>query len=314
MSIYMNSRISLRQMEYFVGAAKHGSILAASEEIHISSPSISAAIAHIEKELDVQLFIRQHAKGLQLTPVGELLKKKCRSILDETSDLYAWAAEISSEVKGKLKLGCYTGFAPTLYAEIIQHYSQTFEQVEIDLSLDTPRMLMMSLLSNQLDIVLTYDLEIDEKQVSFQPLASLPPYALLSANHPLASEKSISLKTLSKLPMVLLDTPYSQKYFLSLFEQQGLIPSIHTQSHYIEIVKTMVANELGYSILNTRPKVNIAMDGKELVRIPIQGNMRPMKIGIMSPLNVKNTLLVKSFVQHCQRCFSDGNIPGMSSL
>ncbi len=128
------------------------------------------------------------------------------------------------------------------------------------------------------------------------------------------TEDKQTIKTLSKLPMVLLDTPYSQKYFLSLFEQQGLIPSIYTQSHYIEIVKTMVANELGYSILNTRPRVNIAMDGKELVRIPIQGNLRPMKIGIMSPLNVKNTLLVKSFVQHCQRCFADGNIPGMSAL
>lgn len=310
----MNRRISLRQMEYFVGAAKHGSILAASEEVHISSPSISAAIAHIEKELEVQLFIRQHAKGLQLTPVGEILKKKCQRILDETSDLYAWAAEISSEVKGKLKLGCYIGAAPTLYSEVIQHYSQTFEQVEIDLNLDTPRMLMMSVLSNKLDLALTFDLEIDEKQVNFQPLASLPPYALVSANHPLASEKSVTLKTLSKLPMVLLDIPYSYEYFLSLFEQQGLTPNIHTQSHYVEIVKTMVANELGYSIFNTRPRVNTAMDGKELVRIPIQGNLRPMKIGIMTPINAHNTLLVKSFIQHCQRCFADGNIPGMSAL
>lgn len=310
----MNSRISLRQMEYFVGAAKHGSILAASEEVHISSPSISAAIAHIEKELEVQLFIRQHARGLQLTPVGELLKKKCQKILDETSDLYAWAAEMTSEVKGSLKIGCFTGFAPTLYAEVIQDYSQTFAQVEIDLKLDTPRTLMMSLLSNQLDVVLTFDLQLDEKHVSFQPLAVLPPYALVSANHPLASEKSVSLKTLSELPMVLLDIPYSKEYFLSLFEQQGLVPNIHTQSHYIEIVNTIVANELGYSILNTRPKVDTAMDGKALVRIPIEGDLRPMKIGIMSPLNVQKTLLVKSFIQHCQRCFADGNIPGMSPL
>lgn len=114
--------------------------------------------------------------------------------------------------------------------------------------------------------------------------------------------------------MVLLDIPYSYEYFLSLFEQQGLTPNIHTQSHYVEIVKTMVANELGYSIFNTRPRVNTAMDGKELVRIPIQGNLRPMKIGIMTPINAHNTLLVKSFIQHCQRCFADGNIPGMSAL
>ena len=54
----MLNRISLRQMEYFVATAKHGSIAAASSQIHISAPSISAAIAHVETELDVQLFVR----------------------------------------------------------------------------------------------------------------------------------------------------------------------------------------------------------------------------------------------------------------
>ena len=67
----MLNRISIRQMEYFVATAESSSIIIASERIHVSSPSISAAIAHIESELQVQLFIRQHAKGLILTNVGE---------------------------------------------------------------------------------------------------------------------------------------------------------------------------------------------------------------------------------------------------
>ena len=54
----MLNRISLRQMEYFVATAECGSIIIASEKIHVSSPSISAAIAHIESELQTQLFIR----------------------------------------------------------------------------------------------------------------------------------------------------------------------------------------------------------------------------------------------------------------
>ena len=59
----MLNRISLRQIQYFVATAESGSIIIASEKIHVSSPSISAAIAHIESELQAQLFIRQHAKG-----------------------------------------------------------------------------------------------------------------------------------------------------------------------------------------------------------------------------------------------------------
>ncbi len=43
---------------------------APSERIHISQPSISTAIAHLERELSVQLFVRHHAQGLSLTPIG----------------------------------------------------------------------------------------------------------------------------------------------------------------------------------------------------------------------------------------------------
>ena len=69
----MLNRVSLRQMEYFVATAKHVSIAAASAQIHISSPSISAAIAHIETELGVQLFVRHPSKGLGLTAIGTLV-------------------------------------------------------------------------------------------------------------------------------------------------------------------------------------------------------------------------------------------------
>lgn len=98
----MLSRITLRQMEYFVAVAESGSIIIASERIHVSSPSISAAIAHIESELNVQLFIRQHAKGLVLTDIGEQIKQACKVILSQSSGLYALSADVSGAMRGTL--------------------------------------------------------------------------------------------------------------------------------------------------------------------------------------------------------------------
>jgi enamine deaminase RidA (YjgF/YER057c/UK114 family) len=46
----MLSRITQRQLEYFVASGEAGSISAAAERIHVSSPSISAAITHMEAE------------------------------------------------------------------------------------------------------------------------------------------------------------------------------------------------------------------------------------------------------------------------
>jgi len=93
------NRISLRQMEYFVATAESGSIIIASEKIYVSSPSISAAIAHIESELQVQLFIRQHAKGLILTNIGEQVMKECQQILSQAGSLYSLAANFSGSIQ-----------------------------------------------------------------------------------------------------------------------------------------------------------------------------------------------------------------------
>lgn len=95
----MLNRISLRQMQYFVATAESGSIMHASEKIHVSSPSISAAIAHIESELQVQLFIRQHAKGLSVTEIGKKVMLECKMILNLAGGLYTLAAECSEAIQ-----------------------------------------------------------------------------------------------------------------------------------------------------------------------------------------------------------------------
>ena len=66
----MAIRFTLRQLEYFVAVGEAGSIAAASERINISPPSISAAVAQLEAEFGIELFVRQHAQGLSLTPGG----------------------------------------------------------------------------------------------------------------------------------------------------------------------------------------------------------------------------------------------------
>lgn len=86
-------------MQYFVATAESGSIMHASEKIHVSSPSISAAIAHIESELKVQLFIRQHAKGLSVTDIGERVMQECKIILNQAGGLYTLAAEFSESIR-----------------------------------------------------------------------------------------------------------------------------------------------------------------------------------------------------------------------
>ena len=57
-------RFSLKQLEYFLAVSETKNISIASKKINISSPSISSAIAQLEEEFSIKLFIRKHASGL----------------------------------------------------------------------------------------------------------------------------------------------------------------------------------------------------------------------------------------------------------
>lgn len=298
-------------MQYFVATAESGSIIIASEKIHVSSPSISAAIAHIESELQVQLFIRQHAKGLMLTTIGEKVMHECKVILSQADSLYSLVADFSGSVRGPLKLGCFSAFSPMLYAEIIQGFYNLYRGVSLELCEDDQQVLMSKLSQNELDVALSYDLNIDHNLINFESLAILPPHVLVGEAHPLAQNKAVTLEELVDYPMVLLDMPYSNDYFISLFRKQHLSPKVAHSSRHVDAVRSMVANNLGYTILNVRPKNNYSLDGKRLVRLRIAGEHRPMHIGLATAKNAALNIVAQAFISRCRVFISNQYIPGM---
>ena len=238
---------------------------------------------------------------------------ECKHILDQASGLYSLAAEFSGSIRGPLKLGCFPAFSPMIYADIIHGFSKLYKQVSLDLYEDDQQALLNSLIRNDLDVALTYDLNIDENLIHFESLTKLPPHALVSEEHPLASLPAVTLEELSPYPMILLDMPYSNEYFLSLFRAQNLNPNVVRSSKNIDVVRSMVANNIGYTILNVRPKNTYSLDGKRLIRIRIADEHRPMHIGIATPKNVPKNIVVQAFISRCKNFISDQFIPGMSS-
>lgn len=301
---------TLRQLQYFIAAGETGSITLASEMINISQPSISTAISHLETELGVQLFIRHHAQGLALTQVGRAVLQEAKDIVRKAEGLYAAAAEVSDKIRGLLSVGCLVTLAPMLMPELSQSFTTAFPDTQIRQIENNHEWLLEGLRDAKVDVVITYDLLIPDG-ITFTPLARLPPHALVGAAHPLAKRSAVSLKDLVEEPLILLDLPISREYFLALFAKEGLRPTIHSRSAYPEVVRTMVANGYGYSLLNARPRSPLALDGRRVVRVELTGEHRPMTIGSATLTHLKKSRIIEAFEAHCRSFVSDGYIPGM---
>jgi len=308
----MLNRISLRQMEYFVATAKHGSIAAASAQIHISSPSISAAIAHIEIELGVQLFVRHPSKGLGLTATGTLVLRQCEEVLERSSRLYDIALDSSSAIQGVLRVGSFQSLTAMIAPEVIFGYARAFDKVEMHMVEGDQEILMAKLHALEIDLAITYDLHLGD-DIEFESLATLPPYVLVSELHPLAEQSAVTFEELAPLPFVLLDLPMSRDYFTSLFAKAGVTPNITARSRSEEVVRSLVANGYGYAIFNVRPKSNLSLDGKRLVRVRLAGTHRPMLLGMATYKAMKQSRLTGVFMERCRAYISEQYIPGMSA-
>ncbi|MDK3017410.1 LysR family transcriptional regulator [Pseudodonghicola sp. IC7] len=295
----MPLRITLRQLEYFVAVCDLGSIALAAQKLNVSSPSISTAIAQLEAEFGLKLFVRRHARGLSLSQAGALFRTAAQETLEKAYALGDLANDISGKVRGPLRVGCLLTFAqivlPRLRRSFVDQYPEVdFHQFERDQS-----ELFELLRAAQVDVVLTYDLNIPS-EFSFVPLIDLPPFALFPEDHPLADRDSLSPEELVDYPMVLLDLPMSAEYFLSFFSAAGLTPVIAERTRDMAVMRSLVANGFGYSVANIRPLSDYSPDGSRLRFVPLTGPVRALRLGLLMTEGAEHSRTISAFLAHAR--------------
>lgn len=307
----MPLRFTLRQLEYFVAVGETGSIAHASEKVNVSSPSISAAVSQMEEEFGLQLFVRKHAHGLSLTPAGHQFMDQAKAVLYEANALSRLADNISGLVQGPLAVGCLLTFAQMVVPGLRRRFEKLYPSVRVSQVERNQTELFDLLRCAEIDVALTYDLDIPT-DLDFLPLAELPPYAILSEAHPLAHRQAVSIAELKDHAMVLLDLPLSAEYFLSFYNQIGVKPRIAERTRDMAVMRSLVANGFGYSIANIRPLTDSAPDGCKLIYVPLVGNLRPLRLGLVTCDGALNVLTVKAFIEHCRETITDESIPGLN--
>ncbi len=242
------------------------------------------------------------------------------SAIDWLADLLADAAklnvlsnELTGQVRGPLHVACLVTFIQTIMPSVRRSFADAYPDVDFFQYERDHAAILEGLRMARFDIALSYDLDVPP-DMDFHELAVLPPYVVLHADHPLAGRDDVTAHDLVRHPMILLDLPHSTDYFLSLFQEVGLTPHIVERTRDMSVMRAMVAHRFGYSIANIRPVSGYALDGSRLLFTPMRGNLRPMRMGILSVRGVSPSLTVRRFVEFCTekiRGMSDTPLPNV---
>lgn len=208
----------------------------------------------------------------------------------------------TSQSDTALRIGCFHTFGPFVVPRIIGEFAKD-DSTDLRLMDGDHRRLIEGLRAGDIDLALMYDIDLPDDIVT-TPLATMNPYILLAENHPLASEPNLTLETLTKHPMVLLDAPPTADYFLSIFAAQHLTPQVKYHCPSYEMVRGMVGQGLGFSILATKPASNLSYDGHALVTRPLPASTRPSHTVLATKRGAHLPAAAQPFISVCKELFS----------
>ena len=298
----MSLRFTFRQLDYFATVAQEGSVARAAERLKVSQPSISTALAKLEDQLGVQLFLRHHAQGVSLTPQGSRLFAAARNLLHHADEFQRQAVSTSGEIAGTLHVASFATLAPTFMPALITGFTDANPGVDMAITEGRQDELIEGLRRGSFEIALCYDVGLPD-DLRATPLASFAPYVLLPSAHRLARRGSVSLPDLCNEPMILLDVAPSRDYFLGLFRAQGLEPRVGFSSPSLELVRGLVGRGLGFSLLVTRPYGDHTYEGKPLAVRPIVEQGTRGEICLATSRALRPTRTMSAFEAFCADFF-----------
>lgn len=270
---------TLVQLRYFVAAAERGSMTAAAKDLLVSQSAISTAIAQLERELGVQLFLRHHARGLTPTRAGVAFLSEVREFLSHATDLENVARGAGGDLVGELYVGCFATLAPFFLPGLIAAFETAHPAITLQVTEDEHSGLKTALRSGacELSLMYGYDLEEDIERVVVHRLR---PYVIVSPEHRLARRKRVRLRELVETdPLILLDLPHTRDYFLgTVVDATGVPPQVRHRTPGFETVRSFVAHGHGFALLNQLPADDVTYDGGRVVPLQLQDEVRDLEI------------------------------------
>lgn len=304
------SGLTIKQLRYVEAAGRTGSIAAAAADLNISQSSITAAIDALEADLGFDIFTRVPAKGLMITATGMQCLGLITDFLGTFREFEDELSAVGGSTTGVIRLACFAAAAASFLPGAIASFQREnpgirFEMVEGNM--DT----VVDFLENgTADMAFTYQ-EVVGDQQQFHPLVKLPHFALLSAEDPIASQPNVSLSELATKPMIELNLPQTRTYYSGLFRKAGLEVQVVHSSSSVAMIRTMVAANLGFTLLNAKPLAVIDARGG-FCAVPLRDKIAPRSFGLVTQSRVRQPRAVADFQAHCELMRQQGGFEQMA--
>jgi DNA-binding transcriptional LysR family regulator len=279
--------MTLSQLRVLLAVADRGGFTLAAEQLGMSQPAVSRAVATLETELGAALLAR-HRDGVTLTEAGQRAVAHIREALRHVDLLHAEVAAIAGEVTGTLRLASLPSATGTLIAAQLRAFADRYPQVHVRLFEGTDEEVREWLDQGAAEVgVVT----LPAPGLHTVELGTDEMVAVLPSAHELAGKTTVAFTALANEPFILA-TGGCGPLILAAARNAGACLDIAFEARELTAILEMVGTGLGVSIV---PTLGLPNDVPSIVTRPLEPRT-PRTLALASGSHASSAPAARAFL------------------
>jgi DNA-binding transcriptional LysR family regulator len=263
--------MKLNALRDFQAVAERGGLRAAARHLGVPQPAISRSIRELEKSLGC-ILLERHAKGVRLTPMGEIFLRRANAIRHEIQRARDEIGQLSGEGGGRVTLCMSTAPHLGLFSEVLRDFRKRYPDVHLEIIDGVYPLVETSLLDGTVDFYIGPVPSRTPAELHVEKLFDNTRAIIGRKGHPLS--RASTLRELTDAQWITTSITHKAEEELGpLFEKHGLPPprlALKAQSA-LTFITALAQSDL-------------------LMMLPVQWLQYPLLNGVFQEIRVREPL------------------------
>lgn len=293
--------IELRHLRYFLAVAEAAHFTRAAARLHVTQPTLSHQIRQLEGQLNVPLFDRI-GRGVKLTAAGELLLPHARRILRELEEAQAALAELHGLKRGRITVGIMQTVNACVIPEIVARFGAAHPGIQVTCSELAVDDIESGLESGRIDVGISF-LPPTRAALEGQRLFTEELVVVVRAGHALSRRRSVRVRELAALPLVLLSPKYCTRQLIDrAFSEAEVRPEVRVEMNSIESILATVRQTGLPSVL---PSLALCQRDKGLAVVTLTDPTPNRSVGLLWLRGAQRRAAAQAFAKVAEQALAE---------